>query len=599
MILRTSKLDAFNNCLALYFYTLGIKRRSLSVLHGFGLVSTYQTVIQHSAKITDHAAETIKRVGRESRNRVVIVWDSFDYEETVHYETLRKTSEHISCTTGLLIVSDHIPNEGIRLNELNVKYPLDPLNIFHTPGNQNNDIQRQSRLFFFFEALRSTHPEVIDTIFESHPQKRPQFPHIKCLEPKVTTRYEMGPIMEDEGSISGTFAVMNHILLDTLAYDIEDPHFGEIIQLSYGDQKIVSLVHSVKRIRKYSKHAYEKFEAFLPIPGLFHFKMNFMDLIYSHFSSDSDALKSPCSLKHNEHHIGIAKGHKLPFHHKEQVVMRCFDARVVAMAYDFIKTTSKVDITDFDAIEDHLESFNADTILLMLNRMVDQTFINESLLAFDKKDESVDQAHRVLCQFLDVMMTYKELKHAVKYDDIGFIKSWLLNTQATSDPLKHAILANGLVNTSGKKDSFYEIDRLNEFTNYKLKYTSVIKSDVVKLCGEKTNLRHQAKDVRDDIYQLAHMLHSQKLTRRLDTGRFVDLQIHNLVDNRADNLYDRVEKFSAQYITKEDQDDHEVEFIKIEDEDNPDVSAPLQLRDFSEVINVNEYASLAEFAHAA
>ncbi|KAI5302039.1 hypothetical protein KEM56_001106, partial [Ascosphaera pollenicola] len=67
----------------------------------------------------------------------------------------------------------------------------------------------------------------------------------------------------------------------------------------------------------------------------------------------------------------------------------------------------------------------------------------------------------------------------------------------------------------------------------------------------------------------------------------------------ADNLYDRVEKFSAQYITEEDQDDHEVDFIKIEDEDNPDVLAPLQPKDFSEVINVDEYASIAEFAHAA
>lgn len=573
---------------------------------------------------------------------MVIVWDNFDFTETVRYESLNKPSQHFSATTGLMIHSQHIPVEGIRLSEFKNEIPLDPYYIYAAPGNQADHIHHKSRLYFFFEAIRYTHPHVIEKIFESNPELKPTFPHFTCLAPNQTVRYEMGPIMENENSISGTLAVMNHIMLQVLGYDIEDPEFGQYIQLTYGDQKTVSLVQSVQRMRKYSEHVYERFESFLAIPGLFHYKMNFIDLIFSHFSGSDKQQQCSSSIKHNEHHMGIAKGNDIPFHHKEQVLLRCFDARVLAMLYDQLQNSTQIDTTDVDAVEEYLEKLTPHELLDMLNTMTEDTFSQEALRAFDPKDPCVDQTHKVLCQFLDVMMTYREFKHSIKFGDIEFIRrlmprialifagskktkycnitlymTWLLETDATSDTLKHTILANGLVNTSGRKDGFYEIDRLNEFTNYRLRllmksrssneelkdlfrrialssaYMSVLKEDLEALCGENTNSTHQPKDISEDIYQLAHHLHSEGVVRRIQSGRKCDLVVSNLIEQGLNVIDDRVSKFNDQFVMYEDEDDY---FDGYSTETQPSQTPKLELDDFSEIAKVDELATLAELA---
>lgn len=452
--------------------------------------------------------------------------------------------------------------------------------------------------------------------------------------------------MENENSISGTLAVMNHILLNVLGYSIEDPEFGQYIQLTYGDQKTVSLVQSVKHIRKYSEHVYERFESFLSVPGLFHYKMNFIDLIFSQFSGKEGAQqRCSSSIKHNERHMGIAKGNDISFHHKEQVLTRCFDARILALLYDKLQDSTHIDTTNVDEIEDYLETMTPKQFLDLLHSIIDECFSKEALTPFDTNDRSVDQTHKVLCQFLNIMVTYRELKHSIKYGDIGYLKrlfphivlifadsnktkysaitlymTWLLETPATSDNLKHAILANGLVNTSGRKDGFYEMDRLNEFTNYRLRllmksrssneelkdlfrrvalssaYMSVIKDDIEALCGEKTNATHQPKDVSEDIYQLAHHLHTEGIVKRVHTGRDCELRVTNLPYRGLKLIEDRIANFNDLFVTEQDDDDH----LYNGNEDTSIITLnetqPIELADFSDVIDANELATLAELA---
>src|SRR5205814_588720 len=38
-------------------------------------------------------------------------------------------------------------------------------------------------------------------------------------------------------------------------------------------------------------------------------------------------------LCHNKNYLGCVQGHKSPFHHKEEVAMQAFDARVTALFY--------------------------------------------------------------------------------------------------------------------------------------------------------------------------------------------------------------------------------------------------------------------------
>ena len=56
-----------------------------------------------------------------------------------------------------------------------------------------------------------------------------------------------------------------------------------------------------------------------------------------------------------------------------------------------------------------------------------------------------------------------------KYASLSLYMTWLTSTAAADKPLQRAILANGLVNLRGSGDSWFEIDRLNEFLNLQMK----------------------------------------------------------------------------------------------------------------------------------
>src|SRR5436305_2072603 len=92
------------------------------------------------------------------------------------------------------------------------------------------------------------------------------------------------------------------------------------------------------------------------------------------------------------------------------------------------------------------------------------------------------------------MESYKTLKYAIKHADVDLIKRalarccllfhgtnkskyaflslymvWLTQTGAASEELQEPIWANGLVNLRGAADSWFEMDRLNEFFNLHMK----------------------------------------------------------------------------------------------------------------------------------
>ena len=97
-------------------------------------------------------------------------------------------------------------------------------------------------------------------------------------------------------------------------------------------------------------------------------------------------------------------------------------------------------------------------------------------------------------RFLQLVETYKVLKHAIKLTDIGLLsrvlpriciyfaggrnKNYLLemlhffqltSTDTCSPELQQAILVNSLVNIRGEQDSHYPIDLDNELLNRELK----------------------------------------------------------------------------------------------------------------------------------
>jgi len=69
----------------------------------------------------------------------------------------------------------------------------------------------------------------------------PDLPSVERLPPRKTPHYSLGPILENEGTISGTYSVIDIIFTEQLGYN-PAADFNGRLHLVYGDQKTVSLI---------------------------------------------------------------------------------------------------------------------------------------------------------------------------------------------------------------------------------------------------------------------------------------------------------------------------------------------------------------------
>jgi hypothetical protein len=202
-------------------------------------------------------------------------------------------------------------------------------------------------------------------------------------------------------------------------------------------------------------------------------------------------------------------------------------------------------------------------------------------------------------KFLQQMAIYKILKKAIKYADIGIIRriliqccllfhgskkskyaflslymTWLTQTPAASPELQQAILANGLVNIRGAEDSWFEIDRLNEFFNLQMKilmatrrtstldvtpmfqrmaltasYCTELKAMLEAEFGEYSNGRHQVKDASMDVRNLAHEIAQSDSIQKHTNGRESQYKPVDILSRGVgDALSNGIEKSNQQLV---------------------------------------------------
>jgi hypothetical protein len=130
---------------------------------------------------------------------------------------------------------------------LHPKVALDPCDIYLATGNQDDEILHGCQRYWIAEAIRYTHREAVEELFTNHNptatgQMRkqvvltdwPELPSIERLPPRKTPHYGLGPILENEGTISGTYSVIDIVFTEQLGYNRAED-FGGQLHLVYGD----------------------------------------------------------------------------------------------------------------------------------------------------------------------------------------------------------------------------------------------------------------------------------------------------------------------------------------------------------------------------
>lgn len=128
-----------------------------------------------------------------------------------------------------------------------------------------------------------------------------EFPTVERLPPRKTPYYGLGPITENEGTINGTYAVIRNIFINQLGYN-PDTDFDGPLRLVYGDQKTV-LVQVVKKEQAEAALPYDKGNWLLPIPGLFHWRTNYIDTIHELYSG-MEVAADETTLYYNKNFMG-------------------------------------------------------------------------------------------------------------------------------------------------------------------------------------------------------------------------------------------------------------------------------------------------------
>ena len=497
---------------------------------------------------------------------------------------------------------------------LHTRVALDPCQIYQAAGNQNDAILRACQRYWIAEAIRYTHSAAIEKLFNGQDSITidqgkqpvnhavwPELPTVERLLPRKTPHCALGPILENEGTISGTYGVIDTVFEEQLECDREKA-FDSQLYLVYGDQKTVSLIHSVQKERQGATLQYDQYNWLLPVPGLFHWRTNYMDMIHDTYSgSEHAAVES--TLYHNKNYLGCVQGHNSPFHHKEEVATRAFDARVTALFYHLLPAS--VSAANSSQVDDYISNLGRATFLHRIEEI--RQYIFTATEQSPKVSEPIDHEFSAHAKFLQQMETYKTLKYAIKHADVGLIKralarccvlfhgsgqtkyaflslymTWLTQTDAADKPLQSAILANGLVNLRGTKDGWFEMDRLNEFFNLQMKtlmatrrtstidcadlfrrtaltgsYCTDLKETMEAAFGEHSNTRHQIKDASQEVRHLAYQIAVSRSISKYIGGRSSPFQPEDIVQQGVKLLRNGVKRFNDRVVEGqwEDEDD--------------------------------------------
>ena len=500
MIIRSCRprsANMFGRMLGLHLSNTGCTRRALTLLNKLGVTESYQALLDAKKDLAEYHQEQLKSISQ--RRDLIFAWDNFDWQERVRHQSVGHTHRMHSVTTARVIVARDIPNEGLAQKDFthDGKFQFD--DFAEAPGLiEGDDPSINISRHLIAKSINALFPNSTKDFWETEdPRAQTKslnypMPTITLLDTQKTESYQLGPILENEGTIEGTAAAKDNIFQKQMGWGKEEEKIQSCLFIGTGDAKSTRNMKSLQAQRADSTREVDRHQNMLPIPALFHLQMNFAYAIHkAHDGSKTncpDVTKtSKSTLLWHRSITGIKGAHGKPeYFTLRDLLIKSFRARIIAA------------ILEVEHIPYHTQQV-ADALQRKLRRMSREDFsrlvetIRTKFFTSEAR-QSKEQEFRNHVLFLQQMETFLTLNHAIKHGDIGMIEScinqcilyfhgatnwqyasewsyfkWLVNTSATSPTLKKAIWSNMLVNIEGKRSTFYAVDLLIEHGNGALK----------------------------------------------------------------------------------------------------------------------------------
>jgi hypothetical protein len=160
----------------------------------------------------------------------------------------------------------------------------------------------------------------------------PVIPELDVLPLERTTHQSLASIPFDESTNVGNAEILDNIFRSQ--YKPEEEVFNNGLFLIYGDQKIVARIRSLKRRRCEAAKPYDSLKWALPVPALFHLRMNHLYMISrNHFGAAKSDSKSTLYWAMNALSRRRIAREKSDFFALEELVTHSFQARICAQRF--------------------------------------------------------------------------------------------------------------------------------------------------------------------------------------------------------------------------------------------------------------------------
>ena len=225
--------------------------------------------------------------------QIVIIYDNINFKDIKRDKLLGYISIIYSLTTTTVIYCPKLPLLGLRQLIYNPTIPLNIKDIYRSPGFSNELLLYISR-YLITNAIKGIYLTSIERIFKDS-NLFPQMLSIRYISNKKTRYQQFSTIIEDEGTIQGTYSVYKSIFLNQLSLQtLDNPYnsttpnnFTKRLQLAYSDQLIIYYIRLVKQEQIYASRPFNRWDWLLSIPAWFYIKINlYSTLIRIYFTPE-------------------------------------------------------------------------------------------------------------------------------------------------------------------------------------------------------------------------------------------------------------------------------------------------------------------------
>ncbi|KAG9095979.1 hypothetical protein FRC06_009196, partial [Ceratobasidium sp. 370] len=495
---RSQRANLFAKGFTTYLYSSGVHAATINVLNRLGLGVSYSTLLESLSSLNHSCTERFRNM--VARCESLFVWDNANFEDQPAEQRIKNAGSFESGTASTVVELHPPPDCGPEMIEEAVDLDKYLESVENAPDLELLDIiptledEQNLRNEFIYETINIVIEHAGEVFKRFKKPNETLRPLIRPLLPlRVSTAYPLPTLHIEQASANGNATVIEELRRITQIDRSE--LFRRCLCLATGDLLTISCLLSVRDVRTlymrtpvHIKDKVDNLSYLVPFASLFHIRITAVNgILHTHFGKPNARPKDgPTSLwRHNE----ILKRKNIP-------VGQAFKYRTVQDLTFHSLYARLLDIVRIESGSESLQGFGVRLAKLSDDEAWEQLkfVVSTAITRFTTPEEAgTDDVLRNSILFIRDALLFRCFVTSVKCGNMAMIelilKVWAIlfrgsgRSQYASEllrlrhnlvhawpkPLRDLILSNMLVNMTGKKNGWKEIDLLQEHMNYWIK----------------------------------------------------------------------------------------------------------------------------------